>query len=157
MLFAGSLSANGIVSPIIASFIVGIASFLGDMAGFFLARRFKHYTWIQAIITHEKHRKSWDLFDRHIAIISIFGKLVPVVRATPSIFAAIRGVKIRQYIVYSFLGSMLWGIVGIYLGNFLASYFGGKAISFILVIALLSVVTVLVHQGIKALRRKHKK
>lgn len=153
-IFAGGLSASGSIAPLTACLVVGVASFLGDMTGFFLGKRFRHLKWIQAIVSHEKHQKSWDLFDRHIAIITIFGKLIPVVRSTPSIFAAIRGIRTRRYIVYSFIGSMLWGVVGVYAGNFLTKYFGEKALPFILGLIVVSIVGVLVHQGIKRLRRK---
>jgi membrane protein DedA with SNARE-associated domain len=154
-IFAGGLSAKGIIAPLTACLLVGVASFLGDMTGFFLGKRFRHLKWIQAIVSHEKHQKSWDIFDRHIAIITIFGKLIPVVRSTPSVFAAIRGIRTRRYIIYSFIGSMLWGVAGVYAGNFFTTYFGERALSFILGLIVLSIVGVLIHQGIKALRKKN--
>lgn len=153
-IFAGGLSSKGIIAPLTASLLVGISSFLGDMTGFLLGKRFRHLKWIQAIVSHEKHQKSWDLFDRHIAIITIFGKLIPVVRSTPSVFAAIRGIRTRRYIIYSFIGSMLWGVVGVYAGNFFTNYFGERALSFILGLIVVSIVGVLIHQGVKALRKR---
>lgn len=153
-IFAGSLSASGIIAPLTACLLVGIASFAGDMTGFLLGKRFRHLSWIQKIVNSEKHQKSWDLFDRHIAIITIFGKLIPVVRSTPSVFAAVRGIRTRRYIVYSFLGSMLWGVVGVYAGNFFTAYFGERAIPFILALIVASIVAVLVHQGFKAYRKR---
>ncbi|HEY1041454.1 MAG TPA: VTT domain-containing protein [Candidatus Paceibacterota bacterium] len=154
-IFAGSLSESGIMTPLVACIIVGIASFLGDMTGFFLGKRFTNIRWIQTIVTSEKYQKSWDLFDRHIALITIFGKLIPVVRSTPSIFAAVRGVQTRRYMIYSFLGSMLWGIVGVYAGKLFTMYFGERATVFILGLIVVSIIAALVHQGIKFLRKKY--
>ena len=92
------------------------------------------------------------MFDRHIAIITIFGKLLPVVRSTPSIFAAVRGVRTRKYMLYSFLGSILWSFAGVFAGNILTKYIGDKAIVVILAILVGSFVVVMAKQYIKKLK-----
>ncbi len=155
-IFAGSLSANGTMNAFFAFLLVGISSFLGDMVGFLLGKKFLHFKWIKNIVHNEKYKKSWDLFDRHIAIITIFGKLIPVIRSTPSLLAAVRGVKSRKYILYSFIGSLLWGAVGIYAGNFFTKYFGEKVISFIFILIIISILIVLIQQTIKQIRKKNK-
>jgi len=149
-LLAGSLSATGVFSPYLAFIVIAVSSFFGDMTGFFLGKKFKEKVWIKKIVNSEKHQKSWDLFDRHLAIISIFGKLIPVVRSTPSIFAAVRGVRTRRYMVYSFLGSFLWAFSGVFLGKILTEFLGKKAIPLIFGFLILSVVIVLLRQIIKS-------
>ncbi len=156
-IFAGSLVDQGILSSVPTIFVIGVASFLGDITGFLFGRRFKHLKWIQNIVNSEKNKKSWDLFDRHIAIITIFGKLIPVVRSTPSLFAAVRGVKIRQYLKYSFIGSILWAFSGVYAGKFFTYYFGSKAVSFILGIIIFSIIIVVGRIFVKQIIRKYKK
>lgn len=141
-ILAGSLSVSGLITPITAFLLISIGSFLGDITGFLLGKRFRHWKWIQAIVTSDKHQKSWDLFDRHIALITIFGKLIPVVRSTPSLFAAARGVRTRRYALYSFIGSALWGFVGVYGGNLFTRYFGAKTIPFLIGLIVLSIVAV---------------
>lgn len=148
-LFAGSLAAQGLLPSLVAALVVGTASFAGDMTGFFLGRKFRHLPWISRFVTHEKYQRSWDLFDRHLAIVSIFGKLIPVVRSTPSLFAAIRGVRTRRYMVYSLIGSYLWGFAGVYAGNALTTYLGPKAITIIVAVLIISIVAVLVRMVIK--------
>ncbi len=143
-ILAGSLSVNGLISPMAAFVLISVGSFLGDITGFLLSKRFKHLSFIQKIVTHEKHQKSWDLFDRHIAIITIFGKIIPFVRSTPSIFAAARGIHTKRYVLYSFMGSVLWGFAGVYAGNLFTRYFGERAISFIVGALILSVFIVAV-------------
>lgn len=149
-LLAGSLSAAGFFSPIVAFVIIALSSFAGDMTGFFAGKRFREARWLKRIVTHEKHQKSWDLFDRHIAIISIFGKLIPVVRSTPSLFAAARGIRTRRYMLYSFLGSVLWAFAGVFAGNILTQYLGDRAIPVILLILVVSIIAVGVQQVLKA-------
>ncbi len=138
-LLAGSIATEGFLSPLVAALVVGTSSFLGDMTGFFLAKKFRHTPWIIRITSHEKHQKSWDLFDRHLALVSIFGKLLPVIRSTPSLFAGIRGVRTKRYVIYSFIGSYLWGFIGVYSGNAIRSFFGPKAITVIFGILVISI------------------
>lgn len=148
-IFAGTLVEQGLLSPVATSMVIGLSSFFGDMTGFFIGRKFKHLRWIRAIVENEKHQKTWDLFDRHIMIITIFGKLVPVVRSTPSILAAVRNIKMRKYILYSFIGSVLWAVVGIYAGKLIEQFLGDRAIPFILGIIVISICIVLVRMGFK--------
>jgi len=155
-IFAGSLAQQGILPLVPLILVIGFASFFGDMTGFFIGRKFKHFKWIRKIVENEKHQKSWDLFDRHMAIITIFGKLIPIVRSTPCLFAAVRGVRVRRYIRYSFIGSMLWAVVGVYAGKAFTSFFGDKSISLIFGIVLISIGIVVVRIFIKQIIRKHK-
>lgn len=141
-LLAGSISSTGSFSPFVAFLFIGISNFLGDMTGFLLGKKFKNNSFIKKLVEKESHQKNWDLFDRHIALISIFGKLIPLVRSAPSIFAAFRGIKTRRYIFYSFIGSFLWAFTGVYFGNFLAQIFGSSAILIIFGILLVSIALV---------------
>lgn len=152
-LLAGSLSATGVFNPFTAFLIIALGSFLGDMTGFFLGKKFKEHKLIKKIVGHEKYQKSWDIFDRHIAIVTIFGKLLPVVRSTPSIFAAARGIKTRRYMIYSFLGSLLWSFAGVFAGNILTKYLGDKALVVILILLVGSIVIVSARTYIKRLKR----
>lgn len=153
-ILAGSLSVSGLINPFTAFLLISIGSFAGDITGFLLGRRFKNFAWIKNIVHNDKHQKSWDLFDRHIAIITIFGKLIPVVRSTPSLFAAVRGIRTRRYALYSFLGSALWGFAGIYGGNLFARYFGPKAIPFLIGIIILSIAAVGIRFAWKSLKQR---
>lgn len=148
-LLAGSLSTSGSFSTLVAFLFIGLSNFLGDMTGFLLGKRFRNHRFIKNLVEKASHQKNWDLFDRHIAIISIFGKLIPLVRSAPSIFAAFRGIKTRRYIIYSFIGSFLWAFAGVYFGNFLAQVFGSNAIIIIFGILIISVIMVAIQQILK--------
>jgi len=148
-IFAGTLVEDGLLSSISTVLVVVIGSFLGDMTGFFIGKKFKHYKWVQNIANNQNHQKTWDMFDRHIAIISIFGKLIPLVRSTPSIFAGIRGIKVRKYIFYSLFGSTLWGFGGVFLGKFLKQYLGEKVVTILFVIIIISILFVIIRPYLK--------
>lgn len=140
---AGSISKLQNISLIYMGILVSIASFLGDMTGFLISRKFKEKQWVQKIIYKEEHQKHWDLFDKHLMLIVIFGKLIPVVRSTPSIFAAVRNHNTRKYFVYSLLGSILWGFSGIYLGNLLSVYFADNLSYVLLFIVIISIIALI--------------
>ncbi len=129
---AGTLAATGVFSPVIATVVISLGSFLGDIVGYMLGKNFKSIRYIERIINNEKHQRMWDLFDRHIALITIFGKLIPLIRSAPSIIAGARGIMFKKYVVYSMIGSVLWGGVGVFAGNILEKYLGGRAINFII-------------------------
>lgn len=142
-LLAGSLSAQGNLAPFVTFLFIGFFNFVGDISGFLLSKKFKHKKFIKKIVEKEEHQKNWDLFDKHIAFIAIFAKLIPVIRSTPSMFAGFRGIKTRKYLLYSFTGSFLWAFTGVYFGNFLAQVFGDNAILIIFGILLVSVFLVI--------------
>lgn len=131
-LLVGSLSAKAFINPSFAVVLIAVGTFTGDMAGFMIGRYYRNTPWLKRLVSHEGHQKSWDLFDRHIALVVIFGKLLPLVRSLPSLFAAVRGILIRKYVAYSAIGSILWAFVGIYGGNVLARVLGDYAVVIIL-------------------------
>lgn len=137
-LLVGSLADEGFIHPLGAITIIALGSFLGDITGFFIGKRYKHARWLKRLVEHERHQKKWDVFDRHIALIVIFGKLVPVVRSTPSFFAGARNIRVQKYFLFSFIGSLLWAVAGIYGGTALSRIFGPYAIPIIIGILVVS-------------------
>lgn len=150
-LLIGSLSEGGFVAPLLAVILIAIGTFAGDMIGYAAGRYLKDHRWLKRFVENEKHQKGWDIFDRHVAILIIFGKLIPVIRSTPSIFAALRGVTFRRYALLSGIGSILWAFVGVYGGNILARPLGEHAAIFL-------IIGLLILSGVVFLaRRLHKK
>jgi membrane protein DedA with SNARE-associated domain len=140
-LLIGSLSEGGFIHPLFAVLIITVGTFSGDMIGFVAGRYLKNHRWLKRFMENEKHKKGWDIFDRHVAILIIFGKLIPVIRSTPSIFAAMRGMRFRRYVAYSAIGSVVWAFAGVYGGNALSRILGDHA-------AILVILAVLVISGI---------
>lgn len=150
-ILVGALSSQGELLPIVAVLLTGVGSFLGDMTGFLIGKRYKHWRWVKKLINTEKHQNSWDMFDRHLALIVIFGRLVPVVRSAPAFLAGARDVRTYRYVVLSFIGSVVWACAGIYGGNLLGRAFGESAVVIILAIF---VTVALIGLGIKLLKKK---
>ncbi len=134
----GSLSGEGFINPWKAIHIIAIGSLLGDLIGFFAGRKLLHIPWVHKMVYHEKYTKTWDLFDRHSALIIVLGKIVPVIRSTPSLFAGARKMNIFKYIGYVLIGSYLWAMIGIFGGKYLQQVFGDYSILLILLILIVS-------------------
>lgn len=145
-LLVGSLSSSGFIGPLLAISIIALGSFLGDITGFIIGKKFKHTKWLKNLAEHEKHQKKWDLFDRHLAIIIIFGKLVPLVRSTPSFFAGIRNTKTIKYLLFSFIGSILWAVAGVLGGSFITKLFGSSSVGLIIILIISGVFVFLINK-----------
>ena len=134
----GSLSEEGFINAWKAIHLIAIGSLLGDLIGFFIGRKLLHLKWVQKIVYSEKHVKKWDLFDRHAALIIVLGKIVPVIRSTPSLFAGARKMNIFKYSFYVLIGSYLWAVIGIFGGKYLQQLFGDFSIILIVLILIIS-------------------
>ena len=131
-LLVGSLSGNSFISPWLAIHLIALGSLAGDLVGFFAGMKLKNVRSIKKILESEKHIKKWDLFDRHAAIVIIFGKILPVIRSTPALFAGARNMNIGKYICYVLIGSYIWAIGGIFGGKYITKVLGGYSVAIII-------------------------
>lgn len=138
----GSLTQTGIISSFVAINLVAFGSFLGDITSLYTGPKLLRISWFKKFIEKEKYQKHWDLFDKHIAWILIFGKVLPFIRSTPSLFAGARNISKTKYFMYTFISSYLWSSIAILGGSFLGSIFGVMAIpAIILIFIFIGIVT----------------
>ncbi|MCI5051069.1 MAG: VTT domain-containing protein [Candidatus Pacebacteria bacterium] len=138
-LLIGGLSEDGFINPWLAVHIIAIGSLIGDLIGFFAGQKLLHFKKVRDFVYAEKQQSKWDLFDRHAALVIIFGKIIPVIRSTPALFAGARKMHLGEYIFFVLIGSYLWAIGGIWGGKYLAQYFGSSFIIILVVIIILSI------------------
>jgi membrane-associated protein len=148
-IFIGALSEEGFINPWKAIHIIALGSLLGDLIGFFVGRKLLRFSWVKNIIYSKKQAKNWDLFDRHAALVIIIGKLVPLVRSTPALFAGARKMNIFKYIGYVLIGSYIWGIAGIFGGKYLAQIFGKYLLVVIVGIVIISIIIAFISKNKK--------
>lgn len=137
-LLIGGFSAEGLINPWLAIHIIALGSLIGDLLGFFFGRYLLHVRWVYRIVHDKKHKSKWDLFDRHAALVIIFGKVIPIIRSIPSLFAGVRRMNIFRYIIFASIGSYLWAITGIFGGKYLTQLFGKHTILFLFGILVVS-------------------
>lgn len=136
----GALSQEGVINPWIAVHLIALGSLCGDLLGFFAGRKLLHISWVRKIVYSEKHAKSWDLFDRHTALVIIIGKLLPVVRSTPALFAGARKMNVLRYSLYVILASYIWAFAGIFGGKYLSQLVGNALLPIIVGIVVVTII-----------------
>lgn len=72
------------------------------------------------LINKEKVVKAEQYFDKHGAISTFIGRLIPAIRQLISIPAGISRMNVAQFAIYTFLGALLWNSVLGALGFWLA-------------------------------------
>ena len=72
------------------------------------------------LINKEKVRKAEDYFDKHGAISTFIGRLIPAIRQLISIPAGIARMNVVQFAIFTFLGALVWNSVLGALGFWLA-------------------------------------
>ena len=72
------------------------------------------------LINKEKVKKAEDYFDRHGAISTFVGRLIPAIRQLISIPAGIARMNVIQFAIFTFLGALVWNSVLGALGFWLA-------------------------------------
>ncbi|MCH5241716.1 MAG: DedA family protein [Muribaculaceae bacterium] len=72
------------------------------------------------LINKEKVRKAEDYFDKHGAISTFIGRLIPAIRQLISIPAGIARMNVGQFAIFTFLGALVWNSVLGALGYWLA-------------------------------------
>lgn len=75
------------------------------------------------LINEPKVQKAEQYFDRHGAISTLIGRLIPAVRQLISIPAGLARMNIGKFIVFTGLGALIWNIVLATLGYWLGLHF----------------------------------
>ena len=63
------------------------------------------------LINKDKVQKAEDYFDKHGAISTFIGRLIPAIRQLISIPAGIARMNVLQFAIFTFLGAFVWNIV----------------------------------------------
>lgn len=72
------------------------------------------------LINREKVQKAEDYFDKHGAVSTFIGRLIPAIRQLISIPAGIARMNVVQFAIFTFLGALVWNSVLGALGFWLA-------------------------------------
>jgi len=143
-ILAGSLSENGVFSIQTALIAVIVGSFLGDVSGFLLGRKSRKIGFVKKLVEKESWQKNLEMFDRNFFIIVVFGKLIPGIRSAPSLLFGARNIGFKKYAFYSFVGSTLWGFMGIFMGNIMTKILGEYTIPIIVAILILIILVTVI-------------
>ena len=73
------------------------------------------------LITEESVRKAEDYFDKHGAISTFIGRLIPAIRQLISIPAGLARMKLGSFMLYTTLGAGIWNTVLAGIGYYLST------------------------------------
>ena len=114
---------NGNIDPFLAVIIWWLGSVLWALLNYWIIGRWLGKPFLEKygkyiLITPEKYRKTEDLFLKNDIIYTFIGRLIPVVRHLISIPAGIFRMKMRPFIMTTFLWATLWCSILVALGYF---------------------------------------
>ena len=148
MPFSGFLVAIGRMNFWVAVTVGTLANLTGSILIYFISlkggrpllKKYGRYI----LIAHQDLDKSDKWFAKYGEIAVFFSRLLPVIRTAISFPAGVAKMNFKKFIVFSFLGALIWNIVLVFLGIKLqnnwevvrkvVSSFGGVIIIFIFLI-----------------------
>ncbi|NBW92501.1 MAG: DedA family protein [Actinobacteria bacterium] len=116
--FAGFVARRGSDSVVLMILAATVGSVVGALIMYWIAAvigddRLHAFTrkfgkWVQ--IRESDLTKAEEWFDRHAMAAVLVGRCVPLIRSVVSIPAGFRRMKLVPYMLYTFLGSLVWNI-----------------------------------------------
>jgi undecaprenyl-diphosphatase len=159
MLLGGAVAGQGAIDIYLLIAIAWFAAWLGDTTSFLIGRRlgrgFVMRHGPRVGVSHERFERVEDYFSRHGGKTIFIGRWISLVRALAPFIAGSSGMRYRNFVPYSILGTGLWASAHILIGYFFsrsiesaAEYAGRGAF----VLATLIVVVTLVVVSVRFLR-----
>ncbi len=122
MLLGGAVAGQGAINIYLLIAIAWFSAWAGDTTSFFVGRRLgrefviKHGPRVG--IGHERFEKVEDYFSRHGGKTIFIGRFISLVRAFAPFIAGSSGMRYRDFVPYSILGTGLWASAHILVGYF---------------------------------------
>jgi membrane protein DedA with SNARE-associated domain/membrane-associated phospholipid phosphatase len=122
MLLGGAVAGQGAIDIYLLIAIAWFSAWAGDTTSFFLGRRlgreFVMRHGPRVGISHERFEKVEDYFSRHGGKTIFIGRFISLVRAFAPFIAGSSGMRYRNFVPYSILGTGLWASAHILVGYF---------------------------------------
>lgn len=122
MILGGAVAGQGVTSLYLTIAIVWASSWAGDSVSFLVGRRLgrgfviRHGPRLR--ISRERFTRVEGYFSRHGGKTILVGRFIGVIRALAPFIAGSSGMRYRQFVPYSILGTGLWGASNVLIGYF---------------------------------------
>jgi membrane protein DedA with SNARE-associated domain/membrane-associated phospholipid phosphatase len=156
MLLGGAVAGQGAIDIYLLIAIAWFSAWAGDTTSFFLGRRlgreFVMRHGPRVGISHERFEKVEDYFSRHGGKTIFIGRFISLVRAFAPFIAGSSGMRYRNFVPYSILGTGLWASAHILVGYFFsrsietAAKYAGKGAFLLATLIVIVVVAVLLYR-----------
>jgi membrane protein DedA with SNARE-associated domain/membrane-associated phospholipid phosphatase len=122
MTLGGAVAGQGAIDVYLLIAIAWFCAWAGDSTSFFVGRRLGRGFVIthgpRFGISHERFEKVEDYFSRHGGKTIFVGRFISLVRAFAPFIAGSSGMRYRDFVPYSILGTGLWATAHILIGYF---------------------------------------
>ena len=115
---AGYLISQGKMDFTLVMLMELLGSIAGAWVNYYIAARFGRKVLLR-VITGVQLKKVEVFFQKHGPISTFNGRLVPVVRQYISFPAGLAKMNPMKFTLYTFVGSLVWGLILVSLGYFL--------------------------------------
>jgi membrane protein DedA with SNARE-associated domain/membrane-associated phospholipid phosphatase len=122
VILAGAVAGQGATDPYVTIAIVWGCAWAGDSVSFLIGRRLgrefvlRHGPRVR--ITEERFRQVESYFSRHGGKTILIGRFIGLVRALAPFIAGSSGMRYRQFVPFSILGTGLWSAAFTLVGYF---------------------------------------
>ncbi len=122
MTLGGAVAGQGAIDLYLLIAIAWFAAWAGDSTSFFVGRRLGRGFVLQhgprVGISHERFERVEGYFSRHGGKTIFIGRFISLVRALAPFIAGSSGMRYRDFVPYSILGTGLWSTAHILVGYF---------------------------------------
>ncbi|HWM62530.1 MAG TPA: bifunctional DedA family/phosphatase PAP2 family protein [Solirubrobacterales bacterium] len=120
MLLGGAVAGQGVINVYILIGIAWFAAWAGDTTSFLVGRRLGREFVMQHGprfgLSHERFEGVEDYFSRHGGKTIFIGRFIGIVRALAPFIAGSSGMRYRDFVPYSILGTGIWSSAHILIG-----------------------------------------
>ncbi|MBI2024123.1 VTT domain-containing protein [Candidatus Giovannonibacteria bacterium] len=123
---AGFLASQGILNIFILVPLCFIAAILGDSFGYFFGKKIGPalFNKERSFFFHKENLERARMFYERYGAKTIFlARFLPVVRTFAPILAGVGEMRYRTFMIYNFIGALVWGIGITIFGYYLGSIF----------------------------------
>jgi len=127
---AGFFAAQGRLNLASTLFAIILAAFLGNIVGYEIGKRNgkRIFSKDDSVFFHKKYIDSAeDFYKRHGGKTILFARFIPIIRTLAPLMAGTAKMNYRSFLIYNFLGAVLWGtsitLIGYWAGKILGQYF----------------------------------
>jgi len=120
---AGFALCNKVEEVVVGTIVVSISNTVGSLLAYWAGKKYgrnfveKYGKYI--LLSRSKYEKTEQLFLKHGSVMVLVGRMMPAIRTFISLPAGLFKMDVQRFTLLTFLGSLPWNLVLLYLGYML--------------------------------------
>ncbi|MGL6297555.1 MAG: DedA family protein [Methanobacteriaceae archaeon] len=114
----GTLSAMGILNPVISIIILILAAILGDTVNYHIGKFLgpKMFHTDSKYLKKEYIIKAHNFYEKHGGITIIIARFIPIIRTFAPFVAGIGTMPYKKFLAFNIIGAVLWVFIAFFAG-----------------------------------------